>query len=141
MPPGPRHRPGLSCEGNSGVGVRGRTSCSVSPGVRIKTFFAHVVFIFRLIVSGKRFSTHEKTENVTAETLTTPLLDFSQREEFSYSSFKECWLHARKCRSQNKSPCKPRGMISPASVFLQTSDFCLGESGGFTDCGNRQFEP
>ena len=30
-------------------------------------------------------------------------------------------------------------MISPASVFLQTSDFCLGESGGFTDGLNWQF--
>ena len=68
-------------------GVSVKTSGLVWPGVRTKTFYAHVVFIFRLVVSGKRFSTHEKTENVTAETLTTPLLDFSQREEFSYSSF------------------------------------------------------
>ena len=40
------------------VGVRGRTSCSVSPDVSVKTFSAHIVVVFRLIVSGKRFSTH-----------------------------------------------------------------------------------
>ena len=27
-------------------------------GVSVKTFFAHVVVVFRLVVSGKRFSTH-----------------------------------------------------------------------------------
>ena len=32
------------------------------PGVRIKTFSAHVVVIFRLVVSGKRFSTHEESK-------------------------------------------------------------------------------
>lgn len=40
------------------VGVRGRTSCSVSPGVSVKTFSAHAAVVLRLIVSGKRFSTH-----------------------------------------------------------------------------------
>lgn len=50
----------------------GRTSCSVwpgvsvkmswlaLPGVRVKTFSAHVVIVFRLVVSRKRFSTHEE---------------------------------------------------------------------------------
>ena len=64
------------CGGNFGVGVRGRTSCSVwpgvsvkmswraLPGVRVKTFSAHVVTVFRLIVSGKRFSTHEESRVV-----------------------------------------------------------------------------
>ena len=51
---------GLSCGGNSGVGVRGRTSCSVWPGVSVKTFSTHVAVVFRLIVSGKRFSAHER---------------------------------------------------------------------------------
>lgn len=72
MPPCPLHRPGLSHGGNSGVGVRGRTSCSVRPGVSvkmswralpgvcIKTFSAHVVIVFRLVVRRKRFSTHEE---------------------------------------------------------------------------------
>lgn len=74
MPPCPLHRPGLYCGGNSGVGVKVRTSCSARPGVsvkmswlalpgvRVKTFSAHVATVFRLVVSGKRFSTHEKTE-------------------------------------------------------------------------------
>lgn len=44
--------------GNSGVGVRGRTSCSAWPGVSVKTFSVHVVVVFRLVGSGKRFSTH-----------------------------------------------------------------------------------
>lgn len=30
------------------------------PGVRVKTFSAHVVVVFRLAVSRKRFSTHEE---------------------------------------------------------------------------------
>ena len=34
------------------------------PGVRVKTFSAHVVTVFRLIVSGKRFSTHEESRVV-----------------------------------------------------------------------------
>ena len=50
----------MSCGGNSGVGVRGRTSCSVWPGVSVKTFSTHVAVVFRLIVSGKRFSAHER---------------------------------------------------------------------------------
>ena len=29
-------------------------------GVSIKTFSAHVAVVFRLVVSGKRFSTHER---------------------------------------------------------------------------------
>ena len=29
-------------------------------GVSVKTFSAHVVVVFRLVVSGKRFSTHER---------------------------------------------------------------------------------
>ena len=74
MPPCPLHRPNLVHGGNSGVGVRGRTSCSVwpcvsvkmswraLPGVRVKTFSAHVVVGFRLVVRRKRFSTHEETE-------------------------------------------------------------------------------
>lgn len=72
MPPCPLHRPGLVHGGNSRVGVSVRTSCSAwsgvsvkmswlaLPGVRIKTFSAHVVVGFRLVVRGKRFSTHEK---------------------------------------------------------------------------------
>ena len=64
------------CGGNFGVGVRGRTSCSVwpgvsvkmswlaLPGVRVKTFSAHVAVVLRLIVSGKRFSTHEESRVV-----------------------------------------------------------------------------
>lgn len=31
------------------------------PGVRVKTFSAHVVVVFRLTVSRKRFSTHEES--------------------------------------------------------------------------------
>lgn len=38
------------CGGNSGVGVS------------VKTFSAHVVVVFRLVVRRKRFSTHEETE-------------------------------------------------------------------------------
>lgn len=76
MPPCPLHRQGLACGWNSGVGVRVRTSCSVRPcvsvkmswlalpGVRVKTFSAHVVAVFRLVVSGKRFSTHEESRVV-----------------------------------------------------------------------------
>lgn len=76
MPPCPLHRPGLVHGGNSGVGVRGRTSCSVWPGVsvkmswlallgvRIKTFSTHVVIVFRLAVRRKRFSTHEESRVV-----------------------------------------------------------------------------
>lgn len=64
------------CGGNFGVGVRGRTSCPVwpgvsvkmswlaLPGVRVKTFSAHVVVVFRLVVRGKRFSTHEESRVV-----------------------------------------------------------------------------
>lgn len=67
-------REDCGCGGNSGVGVSIRTSCSVwhgvsvkmswlaLPGVRVKTFSAHVVTVFRLIVRRKRFSTHEETE-------------------------------------------------------------------------------
>ena len=36
MPPCPLHRPNLVHGENSGVGVRGRTSCSVWPGVSVK---------------------------------------------------------------------------------------------------------
>lgn len=72
MPPCPLHRPGLTHGGNSRVSVRVRTSCSVRPGVsvkmswlalpgvRIKTFSAHIVTVFRLVVRRKRFSTHEE---------------------------------------------------------------------------------
>ena len=74
MPPCSLHRPGLAHGGNSGVGVKVRTSCSARtgvsvkmswlalPGVSVKTFSAHVVVVFRLVVRRKRFSTHEKTE-------------------------------------------------------------------------------
>lgn len=34
------------------------------PGVRIKTFSAHVVVVFRLAVSEKRFSTHGESRVV-----------------------------------------------------------------------------
>ena len=34
------------------------------PGVRVKTFAAHVAVVLRLIVSGKRFSTHEESRVV-----------------------------------------------------------------------------
>ena len=76
MPPCPLHRPGLAHGGNSGVGVRGRTSCSAwsgvsvkmswlaLPGVRVKTFSTHVVIVFGLVVRGKRFSTHEESRVV-----------------------------------------------------------------------------
>ena len=40
------------------VGVRGRTSCSAWSGVSVKMFSAHVAVVLRLVVSGKRFSTH-----------------------------------------------------------------------------------
>ena len=63
-------------EGIPENGVSVKMSWLALPDVHTKTFSAHVVFIFQLVVSGKRFSMHEKTENVTAETLTTPLLDF-----------------------------------------------------------------
>ena len=74
MPPCPLLRPGLAHGGNSGVGVRVRTSCSVRPGVSVKiswlalpgvsvkTFSAHVVIVFRLVVHRKRFSMHEGTD-------------------------------------------------------------------------------
>lgn len=42
--------------------VNVKTSWLVWPSVRIKTFSAHGVVVFRLAVSRKRFSTHEKTE-------------------------------------------------------------------------------
>ena len=76
MPPCPLHRPGLAHGGNSWVGVSVRTSCPVwpgvsvkmswlaLPGVRVKTFSAHVVVVFGLVVRGKRFSTHEETRVV-----------------------------------------------------------------------------
>ena len=76
MPPCPLHRPNLVHGGNSGVGVSVRTSCPVwpgvsvkmswlaLPGVRVKTFSAHIVAVFRLVVSGKRFSTHEESRVV-----------------------------------------------------------------------------
>lgn len=53
-------RPGLSCGWNSGVGVRGRTSCSAWSDVSVKTFSVHVAVVLRLVVSGKRFSAHER---------------------------------------------------------------------------------
>ena len=34
------------------------------PSVRVKTFSAHVVVVFRLVVRGKRFSTHEESRVV-----------------------------------------------------------------------------
>ena len=34
------------------------------PGVRVKTFSAHVVIVFGLVVRGKRFSTHEESRVV-----------------------------------------------------------------------------
>ena len=39
-------------------GVRIKTSWLVWSGVRVKTFSAHVAVVLRLVVSGKRFSTH-----------------------------------------------------------------------------------
>ena len=39
-------------------GVSVKMSWFALPGVRVKTFSAHVVVVFRLIVSEKRFSTH-----------------------------------------------------------------------------------
>ena len=34
------------------------------PGVRVKTFSVHVMVVFRPVVSGKRFSTHEESRVV-----------------------------------------------------------------------------
>ena len=45
-------------EGITENGVSVKTSGLVWPGVRVKTFSAHVVVVFRLVVSRKRFSTH-----------------------------------------------------------------------------------
>lgn len=36
------------------------------PGVRIKTFSAHVVVVFQPVVSGKRFSAHEESRDMVA---------------------------------------------------------------------------
>lgn len=42
----------------------GNRHVQVWPDVRIKTFSTHVVVVFRLVVSGKRFSAHEETEKL-----------------------------------------------------------------------------
>lgn len=62
MPPCPLHRPNLVHGGNSGVGVSVKMSWLALPGVHVKTFSAHVVAVFRLVVRRKRFSAHERTE-------------------------------------------------------------------------------
>ena len=40
------------------------SECDSRPGVSIKTFSAHVVIVFGLVVREKRFSTHEESRVV-----------------------------------------------------------------------------
>ena len=55
---GPATARACLAEGTPENGVSVKTSRLVWPGVRVKTFFARIVVVFRLVVSGKRFSTH-----------------------------------------------------------------------------------
>ena len=50
------------------------------PGVRIKTFSAHVVIIFGRVVRGKRFSTHEESRVVFSLFVKIPRFDIRDIE-------------------------------------------------------------